>query len=300
MSKLSDLYDTEQSFDGMHLDKSDFDSFHATLATIAKTNPAQAKALGVLGAAVSGLQKKSTQNEGMTKETIEGIMMGCDASYYIAISRTTANILATANAGGYTIGTPVSLPFAIYGQNDYQSGYSQSLQASYSNIQAAVPGIKYTVTTSMPGNVIFTWTAGDLSDIVTVYFKGKLQNYLSILTSQNQERNVFKACYINYAINDATNGEQQLSQADIQFISISSAGGQQASELVADSLLLTSDYRNDRINVCFPWTTFNANLSIVDQIIPCPAADIASHTPFVVSYYMFIYWKNPALRASHK
>lgn len=184
-------------------------------------------------------------------ETITGL---------IASSVGDLNIIITRNSNN--INEP--LPFALFGLNDYETGYISTLK------QYTPPGVVITVSTTL-GNVIFTYTAaGPTVDTVTVSFAGSLNTYLQFLKSMNQ--NFFKTKYILYSISDVAQ-QKQFGQL-LNFGNLSALGMALANQLSINSRIMTWDFKSDRANVLIPEQKVTAAFSFVQNIMPIAGLSI--------------------------
>lgn len=293
MGKIEDMLaaegvDLQHSFDRMNIVREDFDKFHANMAVAAKANPAQGAVNRALYATMAGMKAKGGERGGELSGAaeVERLMKEADMSFYINVNRATANITATNSIGLYVAGKPVILPYVLFGLNDQGSNYSASLKNVLGNLQIACPGIKYAITQT-GGTQVWTWTYGVQVDVVTISYGGYNTNYLNLLNNQNQLKNTFYSRYTNYVISDAINGGYQGLQADIQWINVSNGGSQQANELLPNAIKNSYEFLEDRWNLKYPEQHYDANLAIVDTIIPCPATDIANGISFTVQHNIF-------------
>ena len=294
MNKTEELLQLGEHFDRMGVTSEDFDRFSANMAAVPKGS-AQAGVNRALYATIASLQaqlknaKSSGGCDGAAE--IEKLMKEADYSIYLNVSRATNNILATTTIGNFIAGKPVALPYVLFAFNDQNSNYSASLKNVLGNLNAACPGITYTITQNN-GTQIWTWTypATGKIDVVTISYAGYNTNYLNLVANQSQPGGSFYSRYTNYVISDPVNGGVQGVQADIQFVNITSGGAQMANEILPNSLKSSFEYdatQPARWNLKYPKMHFDATLGAVDTIIACPATDVANGIPFIVQWNMF-------------
>lgn len=153
------------------------------------------------------------------------------------------------------------LPFVLFGLNDSQGGYTDSLKGQ-------VPaGITLVVTNEQDtGNKLFTYTetaSGEI-DVIAVSNLGNI-NYLGFLNSMNN--NYFKTKYFLLSISDETQNLQQFGQP-LLFGLLSALGLTKANQLVLRSRTNSWQFRKDRIEAVLPEQKIVPDFSFVMNIVP--------------------------------
>lgn len=170
------------------------------------------------------------------------------------------SIGVTRNAAN--IATP--LPFIIFGQNDFASGYITTLQ------QLMQPVLAFNATTvvavtSVSGNVVFTYTAtGPLTDVVTVSLSGN-NTYLGFLSSMAQ--NFFKFRFCQLTISDENQATLQFGQ-QVTFGELSSLGKLATDAVVLADLIPSSAFRKDKAELIVPEQPVTPSYSYTSYIVP--------------------------------
>lgn len=163
------------------------------------------------------------------------------------------------------------LPYIIFGQNDFNSGYITTLTNLLGNTSTiTVAGITFAVT-SVLGNVLFTYTApGPLVDVVTISLRAN-NNYVSFLSSMAQ--NFFKFMFCQLTISDATQSGIQFGQ-QIQFGELSSLGRASQDSVVLSDMIDSRAFRADK-----------AELIVAEQ----PVTPSYSYASYIVAVASFVY-----------
>lgn len=177
------------------------------------------------------------------QSTIDQVIMESAGDLNITVTRDGANIAS-------------ALPYVIFGLNDFAAQY-------YSTLSSFLPaGVSVAITTSTTGSIVFTYTDGVHTDVITVAFQGKT-NYASFLQALNQ--NFFKTKYIQYTISDAT----QLAQYNqmLNFGEISALGAAKANQLLPITRRRATDFVTTIIEILLPEQSVTPDFSIVQNIV---------------------------------
>lgn len=192
-------------------------------------------------------------------ETAHKILFPMNNKYSSSIDQLIAESMGdldlTITRDGATI--DLSLPFVIFGFNDFASNYVSTLK----NFVPA--GVTLAVTTDpTTGNVIFTYKQGDNVDTITIGFQGT-NNYASFLQSMNQ--NKFSTKYIQYTISDETKLIQYNEM--LTYGLISSLGATRDNQLLPRTRRRATDFAKDIIEIVMPEQIITPAYSIVQNII---------------------------------
>jgi hypothetical protein len=199
----------------------------------------------------AGVSKQMAVHRGgerEAKDTITSLIANSQGDLNIIVTRLTANINQP-------------LPFALFGVNDYATGYGSTLKA-FIPVGVAAP----VVTVAAGGIVDFSYTTidGAHTDHIQVSFAGSLNSYLQFLQSMNQ--NFFKSKFILYSISDVAQ-QKQYGQL-LNFGELSSLGMAKANQLSINSRIMTWDFKSDRANILMQEQSIDAAFSFVQNIMP--------------------------------
>lgn len=211
---------------------------------------------------------------------IRKLMNEAVGDMYVAIRRTTNTVVDANNA-------PVSLPYCLFGLNDYDNNYS-TLMGPQLNYLAQIVSTKVTLSlVKVAGGVNFIYTQGNHSDTVFISFIGGITAYTNALNAQNQDFLNWGTKLILYTISDPTNGLAQIQNGFLNFNKVGVSSNQGANVLSVDSRKLSCVFQTDRVELVFPETDMDATTGIVDTIIPVPEED----TYFQIKQNIYQSWK---------
>lgn len=203
---------------------------------------------------------------GANKNIIAGLKAEAVGQLSITVTRASANLA-----------WPV--PYIIFGQNDFASGYIITLAALLGNTTIVTTATTCAVTTS-GGNVLFTFTsAGPIVDVVTVALRGN-NNYVSFLSSMAQ--NFFKFRFVQLSISDENQGVEQFG-LPTQFGELSSLGKVASDSVVLSDMIESSAFRKDKAELVVPEQPVTPSYSYASYIV-----DTAN---FIYAHGFFMSWR---------
>lgn len=154
----------------------------------------------------------------------------------------------------------VSLPFVLFGSNDFQAKYVGTLRG-------IVPaGISYTVTNTQEGNVRFTYveTATGNTDYIEVELVGNM-SMVGFLAAMNN--NLFATRMINVTLTPNTPANL-LEFNEVLFFGVLSAMGlKNANQLLYRSRQFSWDYQQNKVAVILPEQSIVPDFSFVQSMI---------------------------------
>lgn len=177
-------------------------------------------------------------------DTITSLITGSQGDANISIVRT-----------GASIAKP--LPYVLFGLQSYASKFASILP------QYIPTGLTCVVTTDNVGNLVFTYSDGENTDVITVSYNGNIC-YVDFLNAQNQ--NYFTTKYIKYDISDETYRTIQYKEM-INFGLSSALGAKNANQLQPSSRRMSWDFQKDIVNILIPEQRVTADFSFIQNII---------------------------------
>lgn len=159
------------------------------------------------------------------------------------------------NLRAQRIGTTTTepLPFAMFGGNYIQSNYQKVLEDFLPS------GVTVAVTTNSSGNVIFTYSSGD---VITVSSVNTYTPYRTLLEQFKKCR--YKMKDIMYYLSATSSAQYNI---NIPFIKISSLGDKQVNLLVPRGCISPQDVLTDRIHLKFEEQELRPDFCIVPSIV---------------------------------
>ncbi len=182
------------------------------------------------------------QSNGMIKHvgnvvkssTWDALVINSKGDLNITIRRMSANIASP-------------LPFVLFGSNDFQAGYIQTLNPLVAAL--GVAGLTYAVTTdAATGDILITYTLAAEVDVVRIINIGQA-SMRAFLAGMNN--NYFKTMNFLVSINDENYNVQQFGQV-LYFGLLSTLGLTGTNQLIFRSRTNSWMFRKDRVEVLVP------------------------------------------------
>ncbi len=200
--------------------------------------------------------RASKESNGMVKHI--GQSGDNSGAIFSMVANSKGDLNLTVTRAGVAVNAP--LPFVLFGSNDFQNGYFDTLKSLTSGLPA---GTTVAVSTSTVGNIVFTYTDGMNVDTVTIENLGNI-SMKNFLTSMNN--NFFSTKYFLVSISDEDQNLLQFAQP-LFFGKLSALGMTQANQLVFRSRTNSWQYRKDRVEVVLPEQTIVPDFSFAMSII---------------------------------
>lgn len=196
------------------------------------------------------------QRNGIVKHIGAGDNSGAIAAL---VAQSVGDLNLTVTREGVNIDYP--LPFVLFGSSDYTTGYLSTIRAFLTGI----PGTPTLVVSqsNTTGDVLFTYTVGENSDVVRVANLGNV-NYAAFLAQMNQ--NYFKTKYVLVSISNEAYNLTQFAQP-LFYGLLSALGMKGANQLVFRSRTNSWQFRKDRVEVVMPEQEIVPDFSFVMSII---------------------------------
>lgn len=182
-----------------------------------------------------------------------------EATIAALISESKGDLNITVTRTGANIDAP--LPFVLFGSNDFTAGYASTLPGLMSGLPT---GTAVAVSSAANGDILFTYTNSDGTDVVKVSNVGNL-NMKSFLASMTN--NYFSTKYFLCSISNEDYNLQQYAQP-LFFGLLSALGMSQANQLIFRSRTNSWQYRKDRVEVVLPEQKIVPDFSFAMSIIP--------------------------------